>query len=514
MSEARVILEVRGIVKEFPGVRALGGVDLSIFGGEVHALVGENGAGKSTLIKILAGVYQKDSGEVLFEGAPVELHSAHDSLRRGIKVVFQELALIKGLSVAENVFLESFPLRRNRTVDWKVLTARTRDILDSIGLDLDPMEQVGRLTVSQQQMVEIARALSHEAKVVIMDEPTSALTPNEIRLLFEVIRRLKGMGIGILYVTHKLEEVFELCDRATVFRDGLRISTRAITETDQNEIVTDMVGREITTLFPRTHRAPLDGQSAPGGVEGHPAASAVLTVLEVKGLSTVGKLKDVSLRVHAGEVVGVFGLLGAGRTELAKAIFGLDSVSGGSVAVRGARLRPGSTTSSARAGLGLLTEDRKGEGLVLQMSVGQNMTLPSLGDFSTAGYIRRGAENARAQSFVRQLSIKTPSLKHKVEYLSGGNQQKVLIARWLMKKLSVIILDEPTRGIDVGAKVEIHRLIDELAKGGLAVLVMTSEMPELLGVSDRILVMSNGRITGEFSHAEATQEKILAAAII
>ncbi len=496
MSEGKIILEVRNIIKEFPGVRALGGVDLSLLGGEVHALVGENGAGKSTLIKILAGVYQKDSGEILFEGERIELHSAHDSLRRGIKVVFQELALIKGLSVAENVFLESFPLHGNRTIDWKTMIARTREILDSIGLDLDPMAEVGRLTVSQQQMVEIARALSHEAKVVIMDEPTSALTPNEISLLFAVIRKLKGMGIGILYVSHKLEEVFELCNRATVFRDGLRISTRLITETDQNEIVTDMVGREITTLFPRSHTG--RGEK----------------VLDVRGLSTAAKLKDVSLSVHAGEVIGVFGLLGAGRTELAKAIFGLDGVTAGAITVRGARLRPGSTTHSARAGLGLLTEDRKGEGLVLQMSVGQNMTLPSLRDFSTAGYIRRGAENARAQSFVQQLSIKTPSLKHKVEYLSGGNQQKVLIARWLMKKLSVIILDEPTRGIDVGAKVEIHRLIDELAKGGLAVIVMTSEMPELLGVSDRILVMSNGRITGEFGQAEATQEKILAAAIV
>ena len=496
MSDRKAILEVRNIVKEFPGVRALGGVDLTVLGGEVHALVGENGAGKSTLIKILAGVYQKDSGEIFFEGVPTELHSAHDSRQRGIKVVFQELALIKGLSVAENVFLESFPLHRNRTIDWKTLASRTREILDSIGLDLDPMEEVGRLTVSQQQMVEIARALSHEAKVVIMDEPTSALTPNEIGLLFAVIRKLKGMGIGILYVSHKLEEVFELCDRATVFRDGLRISTRVISETDQNEIVTDMVGREITTLFPRSHTG--RGEK----------------VIDVRGLSTAAKLRDVSLSVHAGEVIGVFGLLGAGRTELAKAIFGLDGVTAGAITVRGARLRPGSTTHSARAGLGLLTEDRKGEGLVLQMSVGQNMTLPSLREFSTAGYIRRGAENARAQSFVQQLSIKTPSLKHKVEYLSGGNQQKVLIARWLMKKLSVIILDEPTRGIDVGAKVEIHRLIDELAKGGLAVIVMTSEMPELLGVSDRILVMSSGRITGEFGQAEATQEKILAAAIV
>jgi ribose transport system ATP-binding protein len=495
MAEESTLLEVRGIVKEFPGVRALGGVDLSLRAGEVHALVGENGAGKSTLIKILAGVYRKDSGDIIFEGQPLELHNAHESLQKGIKVVFQELALIKGLTVAENVFLESFPLRRGGTVDWKALKSRTKDILDTIGLDLDPMMMVSRLTVSQQQMVEIARALSHEARVVIMDEPTSALTPNEVRLLFQVIRKLKSMGKGVLYVTHKLEEVFEICDNVTVFRDGQRISTRAIAATNPNEIVTDMVGREITTLFPRTHSG--KGEA----------------VLSVRSLCTETKLKDVSLDVHAGEVLGVFGLLGAGRTELAKAVFGLDGVSAGEVRVRGVRLRPGSTTHSAKAGLGLLTEDRKGEGLVLQMSVSQNMTLPSLNDFSSLGYIRTRSEGARSQEFVDKLSIKTPSLKHKVEYLSGGNQQKVLLARWLMKKLTVIILDEPTRGIDVGAKAEIHRLIDELAKGGLAVIVMTSEMPELLGVSDRILVMSNGRVTGEFERDDASQEKILAAAI-
>lgn len=495
MSAQDVILEVRNIMKEFPGVKALNGVALSVRRGEIHALVGENGAGKSTLIKILAGVYRKDSGDIFFEGRPVELHSAHDSLRLGIKVVFQELALIQHLSVSENVFLESFPLKRSRAIDWKTLNGKTREILHSIGLDLDPAVKVNTLTVSQQQMVEIARALSHEAKVVIMDEPTSALTPNEIKLLFEVIRRLKGMSIGILYVSHKLEEVFELCDRVTVFRDGNRISSRNVGETNTNEIVTAMVGRSITTLFPRTHAGKRE------------------QALSVRNLSTVKKLKGISLEVHAGEVLGIFGLLGAGRTELAKAIFGLDGVTSGEVRIHDQRLRPGSTTHSSRAGLGLLTEDRKGEGLVLQMSVSQNMSLPSLRDFSSFGFIRGRAESARSQEFVEKLTIKTPSLKHKVEYLSGGNQQKVLLARWLMKSLKVILLDEPTRGIDVGAKAEIHKLIDELAKGGLAVIVMTSEMPELLGVSDRILVMSNGRITGEFTRDEATQEKILAAAI-
>jgi ribose transport system ATP-binding protein len=495
MSENDVILEVRRISKEFPGVKALNGVDLALRRGEVHALVGENGAGKSTLIKILAGVYRKDSGEILFEGAPIELHSAHDSLQRGIKVVFQELALVPHLSVAENVFLESFPLTRGGAIDWRTLNRRTQEILGTIGLQLNPRVKVDTLTVSQQQMVEIARALSHEAKAVVMDEPTSALTPNEIRSLFEVIRRLKGLGIGILYVSHKLEEVFELCDRVTVFRDGRLVSTKAVSETDTNAVVTDMVGRAITTLFPRTHTG--RGEQ----------------VLTVRGLATDKKLKGVSFEVHAGEVVGIFGLLGAGRTELAKAIFGLDPVTAGELELRGRKLRLGSTSRSARSGLGLLTEDRKGEGLVLQMSVAQNMTLPSVKEFARLGFIRTREENAKSQEYVQRLAIKTPSLRHKVEYLSGGNQQKVLLARWLMKKLELIILDEPTRGIDVGAKAEIHRLIDELAKAGLAVIVLTSEMPELLGVSDRILVMNGGRITGEFGREEATQEKVLAAAI-
>ena len=490
------ILEVKKVSKEFPGVQALDAVDLSLRRGEVQALVGENGAGKSTLIKILAGVYRKDAGEVLFEGRPIELHSSSDSLHLGIKVVFQELALIPYMSVAENVFLESFPLKGNRTIDWKTMNGETGKILKSVGLDLNPSTPIHNLTVSQQQMVEIGRALSHEARVVIMDEPTSALTPNEIQSLFEAIRHLKAMGIGVLYVTHKLEEVFELCDRVTVFRDGKLIATREVAETNTDQVVTDMVGRSITTLFPRTHSG--RGEA----------------VLEVRKLSTEKKLREVSFEVCAGEVVGVFGLLGAGRTELAKAIFGLDPATGGEVSVRDQRLKLGSAVQSARSGVGLLTEDRKEEGLVLQMSVTQNITLPSLKEFATLGFIRRRDEQERSQEFVNRFSIKTPSLRHKVEYLSGGNQQKVLLARWLMKKLQVIILDEPTRGIDVGAKAEIHKLVDELARDGLAVLVMTSEMPELLGVSDRILVMSGGRITGEFDKDEATQEKVLAAAIV
>jgi ribose transport system ATP-binding protein len=403
MNDNDVILEVRRITKEFPGVKALAGVDLTLRRGEIQALVGENGAGKSTLIKILAGVYRKDSGEILFEGAPLELHSAHDSLRKGIKVVFQELALIPQLSVAENVFLESFPLKRGGAIDWRSLNRRTREILDSINLDLNPTRKVSTLTISQQQMVEIARALSHEAKAVIMDEPTSALTP---RGAFAVRGDPPPRTWHRRAVRQSQPRRCSSWRPVTVFATGKWISPPQ--QTNTNAVVTDMVGRAITTLFPRTHA----GRGEP--------------VLEVRGLRTEGKLKGVSFRVHAGEVVGFFGLLGAGRSELAKAIFGLDPVSAGEVLLRGRRLRLGSTSQSARAGLGLLTEDRKGEGLVLQMSVAQNMTLPSVREFARLGLIRSKAENLRSQEYVQRLAIKTPSLRHKVEYLSGGNQQKVL----------------------------------------------------------------------------------------
>ncbi len=489
------VLDVQRISKEFPGVKALDAVDLKLNKGEVHALIGENGAGKSTLIKILAGVYYKDDGEILFDGDPVDIATPADSLKLGIKVVFQELSLIPHMTVGENVFLESFPLKKNKSIDWDALYAETKDILDSIGLDISPKTKIYKLTVSQQQMVEIARALSHEAKVIIMDEPTSALTPNEVEHLFKVIRQLKERGIGILYVTHKLEEVMAICDAVTVFRDGKLISSRNVSETSTDELVTDMVGRSIKTLFPRTHTGRGD------------------VILNVRSLSTEKKLKEVSFQVRSGEVVGIFGLMGAGRTELAKALFGLDAVQAGNISIEGRELKLGSTSQSTKMGLGYLTEDRKGEGLVLQMSVAQNITLPSLEDISSAGFIKRKEESIRSQEFVDVFRIKTPSLRQKVMYLSGGNQQKVLIARWLMKKLKVIILDEPTRGIDVGAKAEIHRLIDELASQGLAVVVMTSEMPELLGVSDHIIVMCEGRITGEFDRESAAMEKILEAAI-
>ena len=489
------ILEVEGLSKQFPGVKALDNVQLRLKPGEIHALCGENGAGKSTLIKILAGIYTKDEGVITFNGTPVELDSPHKSLELGIKVVFQELALIPEMSVAENVFLESFPLKKNKTIDWKLMTTRSRELLEEVGICIDPEIKLGALTVAQQQMVDIARALSHDSKIVIMDEPTSALTPNEVDYLFKVIKKMQEKGVAILYVSHKLEEVKHICDQVTTFRDGKFVITRKVKDTKISQIVSDMVGRNIEHLFPHSHVA---------GNE---------TVLAVQDVSTSTKLKNISFEMKKGEVLGVFGLMGAGRTELAKAIFGVDKIQSGKITVHGKELKYGSTASAVQAGMGLVTEDRKAEGILHEMSVVQNMTLPTVKEFSKAGFVSVSKERKEARVLVDKFRVKTPSLGHKIMFLSGGNQQKVLLARWMMKNLDVIILDEPTRGIDVGAKSEIHGLIDDLAKEGVAVLVLTSEIPELLGVSDRIMVMSNGHITRILDRKDATQENVLTAAI-
>ena len=489
-------LEMRGIGKRFPGVVALDDVDLTLRPGKVHAIMGENGAGKSTLIKILAGVYGKDCGTIRIAGREAELASPRDALRQGIKVVFQEISLISGFAVAENVFLESYPLSRGGSIDWRRIRAETRALFERIGFDVDPMARTGDLPVSQQQMVEIARALAHEARIVVMDEPTSSLTPKEVALLFTVIRRLTALGIAVAYVSHKLDEVFEIADTVTVLRDGRHVSTKPIGEHTHDSLIHDMIGRTLGSLFPRS-RPHATGEE----------------VLSVQHLSTNAKLRDVSFTARSGEVLGFFGLMGAGRTELAKAIVGYDPIRAGTIAVGGARLRPHDTRTGVRLGIGLLTEDRKTEGLMPGRSVRDNMSLAVLDDFARAGFIDEGRERTAVQSFVDRFHVKTPSLSQPIKNLSGGNQQKVLLARWLMRGLKVIVVDEPTRGIDVGAKSEIFGLIDRLAAEGLAVVMMTSEMPELLGLSDRIAVMAGGRIAAMVDRADATQEAILSAAV-
>ena len=489
-------LEMTGIGKRFPGVLALENVDLTLEPGKVHALMGENGAGKSTLIKIMAGVYQRDAGTIRVRGREVELRSPRDSLKEGIKVVFQEIALISEFTVAENIFLEGHPTGRGGSIDWRKIRANSAALFQRIGFDVDPDARTGSLPVSQQQMVEIARALAHEARVVVMDEPTSSLTPKEVALLFDVIRRLTSLGIAVLYVSHKLDEVFEIADTVTVLRDGRHISTRPISAHTHDTLIQDMIGRRIETLFPRQRGAPGERLA-----------------LAVDGLSTVDKLRDVSFQARAGEVLGFFGLMGAGRTELAKAIVGYDPISAGTIAVDGRPLSPHDTTTGVRLGIGLLSEDRKDEGLMAELPVYQNASLASLGAFARAGFVDKAKEKRAVQGFVDRFRIKTPSLNQPVKFLSGGNQQKVLISRWLMRGLKVIVVDEPTRGIDVGAKSEIFALIDRLAGEGLAVVMMTSEMPELLGLADRIAVMAEGRITAVMTREEATQESILNAAI-
>ena len=474
-------LEMRRIGKRFPGVVALEDVSLAMRPGEVHALMGENGAGKSTLIKILAGVYGKDSGSIRIDGVEADLRSPRDALRQGVKVVFQEIALIPEFTVAENIFLGEHPVNRYGSIRWNAIRADAAALFERLGFAVDPAARVGDLPVSQQQMVEIARALAHEARIVVMDEPTSSLTPTEVRLLFDVIRRLAGLGIAVLYVSHKLEEIFEIADTVTVLRDGRHISTRPVGEHDEASLIHDMIGRPIEVLFPRTRHEPAGGEA-----------------LRVEGLTAASGVEYVSFSARAGEVVGFFGLMGAGRTELAKAIVGFDPIQSGIITVDGTRLTPHDTRTGVGIGIGLLTEDRKSEGLMLDLPVGQNASFAALESFARGPFLDGALETAAVRNYVERFSIRTPSLDQPVKLLSGGNQQKVLLARWLLRGLKVIVLDEPTRGIDVGAKSEIFALIDELASAGLAVVMMTSEMPELLGLSDRMMVMAGGRITAEF----------------
>ncbi len=487
-------LTVTGLSKSFPGVKALDTVSLSVRPGEILALLGENGAGKSTLIKILAGIHSADSGQIEIDGVPQNFTSPADALDAGIKVVFQEIALIPEFSVAENMFLEDHLVGKANLVNWREIHRRAQEIFDRAGFALNPGAKVKDLSVSEQQLVEISRAMARDAKIVIMDEPTSSLTPAEVKHLFGVIDRLRDLGIAIVYVSHKLEEIFEIADTCVVLRDGRWVSTRPTSEHTPASLVKDMVGREITSLFPHTDR------------------KVGREIVQVEGLCTK-RLDGISFHVRAGEVVGFFGLMGAGRTEVAKAIVGFDPITKGRIRIDGEDLKPHSTVRSKALGIGLLSEDRKTEGLMLDGSVTRNMTLAALEQFTRNGLMDHRAETRQAQGFVDRFAIKLAKLGQPIRNLSGGNQQKVLLSRWLMFGLKAVVLDEPTRGIDVGAKAEIFALIDELAAQGLAVILLTSEMPELLGLSDRVYVLSEGRMTGEFTRETATQEEILDAAI-
>jgi ribose transport system ATP-binding protein len=488
------VLQMRHIRKTFPGVVALDDVDFDLRRGEVHILLGENGAGKSTLMKILSGAYQKSAGQIVFDGQDVEIKNPKHALTLGISTIYQEFNLIPHLSAGENIFLGREP-RWFGLIDQRAIFQAATRALKGLGLTLDPHKLIKELKVAEQQMIEVAKALSLDARILIMDEPTAALTEHEIKELFAIIRSLRDKGVSIVYISHRMEELFEIGDRVTVLRDGRTVGTYDVREMSKSELIRLMVNRELTELFPK-ERAELGPE-----------------VLRVEGLNTQGGLKDISFSLRKGEVLGIAGLLGAGRTELARAIFGLDKIASGTISINGSPQRIGSPRAAINSGIGFLTEDRKSQGLVLPLSVKENLCLASVDKFSTWGLMNAQEEQQAADRYVKDLRIKTPSLNQKVVYLSGGNQQKVVLSKWLCCKSEVFIFDEPTRGVDVGAKAEIYQLMNRLTASGVAIIMISSEMLEVLGMSDRILVMRGGRITGEFSAAEATQERVLQCAL-
>ncbi len=491
-SAAAPALEMRHISKQYPGVRALDDVSLTVYAGEVHALLGENGAGKSTLMKILAGAQPKDSGEILLNGHPVQCDSPQKAMDLGISIIYQEFNLVPYLSAGENIFLGREPRAAlPGFVDFKTLYRQAQEVIDRLGVRMDARTPVNQLSVAQQQMVEIAKATSRKARIIVMDEPSATLTEHELQSLFTLIRQLKAEGVSIVYISHRLEEVFEVCDRETIMRDGHWIATEDVKDLTRDTIIRLMVGRELKEAIPKVAASP-----------GPPA-------LAVKHLNRAGVLHDISFEVRQGEVLGIAGLVGAGRTETARAIFGADPIDSGTIELFGRPVKVRSPQDAIKHGIGLVTEDRKQQGLVLGMTVRENNTLAHLDALSTLGFIRRKEERQVAEKYRASLAIKTPSVEQTVQNLSGGNQQKVVLAKWLFTGSKVLIFDEPTRGIDVGAKSEIYKLMNELAADGVAIIMISSELPEILGMSDRILVMHEGRITGELSRAEATQEKIM-----
>jgi len=488
------LLEMRGICKRFPGVQALDEAELVVNPGEVHVLLGENGAGKSTLMKVLCGQYLADSGTMTFAGETIRPVSPIEAERHGLAIIHQELNLVPGLTVAENIFLGHEPTAGG-LIRSEVMGQISSNLLHRLGCDVDPNTPVAELSVAEQQLVEIARALREEARLLVMDEPTAALADNEIEALFGVIRSLCGEGVPVIYISHRMKEIFSIGDRVTVMRDGRTVGTRDVKGTTVGDLIQMMVGRTIVEQIPK-REVPL----------GDP-------VLEVEDLFLEGVLEPVSLEIRAGEILGVAGLMGSGRTELARAIFGADRTDGGSVRVEGKTLVRKKPGESIAAGLGFLTEDRKQQGLVLQLSVAENITLTSLDEISRFGVLDLGGEREQARTIVDRLNIRAASLDQIAVDLSGGNQQKVVLARWIAARCRVLLFDEPTRGIDVGAKVEIYELIGELVEQGVAVLLISSDMPELLGLSDRIAVMHEGSLQGILPRAEATQERIMELAL-
>ena len=495
MSDPAPLLEMRGIVKSFPGVQALRGVDLALRSGEVLALLGENGAGKSTLMKVLGGAHRADEGTLAIDGRETPFHSPHDSRRAGVAVIYQEFNLVPGLTAVENIFLGQ-EVTRAGFVAHKKERQRAAEIFKRLGVEIDPDAPCRRLTTAQQQLVEIAKALAFDARIIVMDEPSAALTSHEVARLFDIIRDLKSHGIGIIYISHRLDEIFTIADRVTVLRDGRNVGERPIGGITRNGMIEMMVGRELKDEFPAR------------------AVTLGAPRLEVSGLRRGRAVRDVSFSVRRGEILALTGLVGAGRTETVRLIFGADPREAGEVRLDGKVLAVRSPQDAISAGIGLLTEDRKLQGLVLGHSVRENFGLPNLTWLSRRGFVQLGRERENFGRYVDQLKIKVPHQEQRAGNLSGGNQQKVVLAKWLARNCDVLIFDEPTRGIDVGAKYEIYLLMNELAAAGKAIVMISSELPEVLGMADRILVMHEGRVTGEIADARrATQEQIMQLAV-
>jgi ribose transport system ATP-binding protein len=487
------ILEMRRITKRYPGVTALDEVDFYLRSGEIHALVGENGAGKSTLIKILAGAESKDAGEVKLDGRVVEIMQPRQAKDLGISVIYQDFGLVPHLSISENIMLGREPIRPGPGgfIDWPALHGVAAQVMTELGLNLSPRTPVSRLSVAQKQMVEIAKAVSTRARIIVMDEPSATLTLHELDRLFDLIRALVRQGVSVVYISHRLEEVFTIADRVTVLRDGKVAAVKPICQTSREDLIRSMVGREMAGDYPK--RVDSLGE----------------TILAVENISRAGVLHGISFTLRKGEILGITGLVGAGRTELARAIFGADRVDSGWVMLEGRKLSLSSPKNAIAQGISLATEDRKEQGLVLGMTVRENTTLANLQAVSRGAFVDRARESGAALDFVRKLAIKTPGIEQEVRNLSGGNQQKVVLAKWLFANSKVVIFDEPTRGIDVGAKQEIYQLMRRLASDGIGIIMISSELPEVMGMSDRILVLHEGRIAAEIPAGQVDGETIM-----
>ncbi len=492
------IMSMKDVSKQFSGVKVLQNVDIELFKGEVHALMGENGAGKSTLMKIMAGVYQPDGGSIVYKGEEVRWNHPMDARNKGISVIHQEISLSPNLSIGENILMGT-RLKKNRMglISWNDIYEKAEKILTSIGSTLDPRADVSSLSVAQQQMVEIARALSLNSEILIMDEPTASLTDKEIEKLFTIIDELKRKGVAIVYISHRMDEIFKISNRFTVLRDGRLVTSGPISETNPTHLVKQMVGRELNELFVRK-RSENDSEK-----------KYQQPVLELKGVSDKKIVKNVSLKIFPGEIVGLAGLVGAGRTELVRTIFGLSELSEGEISIEGNLVQIKNPIDAIKLGIAHVPESRKEQGLLPNLSVKENIMMAQFPEYRKFRFLQYKKINREADRYIEELGVRTASKEQNVMGLSGGNQQKVVIAKWLSIGPKVLLLDEPTRGVDIGAKTEIHKIINQLAEKGLAVLMISSELPEILGVSDRILVMHEGRLRAELTHTEATQEKIM-----